>query len=228
MKKNLFFLTAVIISNVALAQDLSYSPPDYELIKSEINDNSSKFYYPQLLDRLTNFDSTLTNEEYRYLYYGYVFHDNYDPHWTSPDEENLLKYYRSTDLKEEDYDQIIKLATHSIDLFPFDLRAMNYLGFIYHLKGDEKSASKMAFRFQSTIGAILSTGNGETCEAGFHVISIGHEYVILNMFQFQMKSQSLTGDCDYLALEKDQRNVEGIYFNVKQLNDILLSKFKDD
>jgi len=32
-----------------------------------------------------------------------------------------------------------------------------------------------------------------------------------------MKSQALTGDCDYLELVENDRNINGIYFNIKIL-----------
>lgn len=199
------------------SQKLTYQKPDYDLIKKEIQDSSSNFYYPKLLSRLTQFDTTLNIEDYRHLYYGYIFQKEYEPYWNSPDEEKLGKFYRSENINEKDYDEIIKLASHSIEEFPFDLRQMNFLGYIYHLKGDDEMAKKVSYRFQGSFGAIMSSGDGRTCNSGYHVISVSHEYVFLNMFQLQMKQQSLIGDCDYLKLEKDERNIDGIYFNIEKL-----------
>lgn len=227
MRQILVFIFLLTLSVNVYSQELTYQEPDYDLIKMEIQDSSSTYCYSKLLSRLVNFDTTLTNEDYRHLYYGYIFNKDYKPYWRSPDEEKLLKYYGSDKLKERDYDEIINLATHSINEFPFDLRQMNYLAYIYHLKGDEEMAKKISYRFQGIIGAIMSTGDGKTCETGLHVISTSHEYVILNMFQFQFESQALTGDCDYLALVKDERNVEGIYFNIKKLFEKNMEKFKN-
>jgi hypothetical protein len=206
----------IIFCNVN-SQQLTYQKPDYDLIKKEIQDSSSIFYYPKLISRLAQFDTTLNIEDYRHLYYGYLFQNEYKPYWNSPDEEKLVKFYRSEKIEEKDYDEIIKLASHSIEEFPFDLRQMNFLGYIYHLKGDDEMAKKVSYRFQGSFGAIMSSGDGKTCESGYHVISVSHEYVMLSMFQFQMKQQSFTGDCDYLELVKDERNIDGIYFNIEKL-----------
>lgn len=217
MKQIVIILFLAIALNDVYSQELPFKAPDYDLINKEIQDSAKNFYYPRLLSRLKAFDTTLTNDDYSHLYYGYIFQNNYQPYWNSPDEDKLLVYYRSKKVKEKEYDKIISLATHSINEFPFDLRQLNYLTYIYHLKGDEATARKLAHRFQGTIEAIMSSGDGKTCETGFHVISVHHEYVILNLFAFNMKSQALTGDCDYLSLEKDDRNIEGIYFNIKKL-----------
>jgi hypothetical protein len=214
-----FFVFILLNSTLSqlYSQEFTYEIPDYDLIKKETHDSANIFYYPKLLSRLTQYDTTLTSDDYRYLYFGYIFQDDYQPYWTSPDEKELMKYYRSETIDEKDHDEIIRLATHSINEFPFDLRQMNFMGYIYHLKGDEEMAKKVSFRFHGIFGAIMSSGDGKTCESAFHVISVSHEYVFLNLFEFQMTSQALTGDCDYLTLVKDERNIEGVYFNIKQM-----------
>jgi len=217
MKQLAIFLFLAFSANFVYSQESDFNIPDYELIKSEIQDSTSIFYYPNLLSRLNAFDTTLTNQDYRHLYFGFIFQEEYEPYWISPYEEKLFKYYQSRKIKEKEYDKIIELATHSINEFPFDLRQLNILVYTYHLKGDEETSKKVAARFAGTLDAIMSSGTGKTCETGYHVISVSHEYVILNMFQFHSKSQALIGDCDYFSLERDERNIDGIYFNIKQL-----------
>ena len=216
--KKVFFILLLIAGCCNLkSQDSTFLAPDYEKIRTEIQDSSSVNYYPKLLTRMNAYDSTLTIVDYRHLYYGYIFQKEYEPYWRSDQEEKLLKYYRSTKISKNDYDKIIDLANRSISDFPFDLRQLNFMGYIYHLKGDEEMSLKINRRFQGVFAAIMSSGNGKTCETGYHVISVGHEYVFMNMFQFRMTSQSLTGDCDYISFEKDQRNVEGVYFNIQKM-----------
>lgn len=218
MKKIILILTILILtSNNTFSQEKSYKIPDYKLIKKNIEDQSSNYYYPKLLERMTSNDSLLNNEEYRHLYFGYVFNPKYSSYFRSPDEEKLKKYYQSDKINEKDYDEIIKLAEHSISLFPFDLRQMNFLAYIYHLKGDETSAKNISNRFHKIIEAIMSSGNGENCETGFHVIAVSHEYVLLNLFELQINSQSLVGNCDYMAFEKGKYRIDGLYFSIGKI-----------
>jgi hypothetical protein len=217
--KKFILLTAILIATFSkiYAQEISFKAPDYELIKKNIQDKKSNYYYPKLLERMIANDTLLTNEDYRHLYFGYVFNPKYDAYFRSPDEDKLSKYLSSEKIDEKDYDEIIKLAEHSIGLFPFDLRQINYLGYVYHLKGDDVTAKKMSNRFQSILEAILSSGNGEKCETGMHVISVSHEYVFLNMFRLESTSQSLVGNCDYLAFEKGKYKIDGVYFNIEKM-----------
>lgn len=218
MKKTIFILTVlIVVCSNAFSQERSYNIPDYNLIKKNIEDKSSNYYYPKLLERMTSNDSLLSNEDYRHLYFGYVFSPKYSAYFTSPDEEKLRKYYQSDKIDEKDYEKIIKLAEHSISLFPFDLRQMNFLAYIYHLKGDEVLAKNISIRFHKIIEAIMSSGNGEKCETGFHVISVSHEYVLMNLFGLQNKSQSLVGNCDYMAFEKGKYKIDGMYFSIEKI-----------
>ena len=194
-----------------------FNRPDYEKIKTLTQDKSSKFEYSDLLSRLESYDTTLTAEEYSYLYYGYIFTKEYEPYGRSKQEEKLLKYYQSSDIDKNDYDKIIELCNLSIKENPFDLRQMNFLAYIYHKKGNEEMARKVSRRFFNTTGAILTSGDGKTCSSAFHIISVTHEYAVLNMFEFRFKKQSLRDMCDYLELEENKQNVKGIYFNVEQL-----------
>lgn len=226
MKPIFIFICLFVAIYNTKAQEFTFQEPDYDLIKKEILDSSSDFYYPRLITRLVSFDTTLNNDEFRYLYYGYIYQKNYEPYWHSKYEDTLLKYYQSEEINAKDYDKIIELTTQSINEFPFDLRQMNFLAYTYHLKGDDVMAKKVSYRFYGTVDAILSTGDGKTCKTGFHVISTSHEYVILNVFQFQLLSQALTGNCDYMQLVKDKRNIDGIYFNIQKLLEKNMEKFK--
>lgn len=217
MKRVLIVIILTALCMNLKSQDLGFQAPDYNKISIEIKDKSSNYYYPKLMSRLIENDTTLTQSDYNYLYFGYIFQKEYQPYWSFSDDEKLIKYYRSSDLSEKDYDKIIKLSNRSISEFPFDLRTLNFLAYVYHLKGDEDMSYKISRRFQGIYSAIMLSGDGKTCENAFHVISVSHEYVFLMYNQLSMQSQSFNGSCDYLSLKKNESAIEGIYFNVSNL-----------
>ncbi|SFC92457.1 DUF4919 domain-containing protein [Flavobacterium phragmitis] len=217
MLKQIIFLLIFCFGIQMNSQETGFTTPDYKAIEKEINDKNSKFFYPKLMERLTKNDTLLTHEEYRHLYLGYVFQPKYDAFWKSPDEEKLNALYNKEKLETSDYDEIIKLSNHSLSDFPFDLRQLNYLSYIYHLKGDEAASKIASFKFHSIMNVILSSGDGKKCETGFHVLLVEHEYVLLNLFELESKGQSLVKNCDYLSFEKGAYNVEGIYFNIEKM-----------
>lgn len=217
MIRKILILTILLASTHFFAQENNFSTPDYKSIEKEIKDKKSVFFYPNLMERLTKNDTLLTPDEFRHLYFGYAFQPKYNAFWRSPDEKKLRELYGKEELEEADYDEIIKLAEHSLSEFPFDLNQLNYLAYIYHLKGDENAAKITSFKFHSLVNAIFSSGDGKTCETGFHVLLVDHEYVLLKLFDVESQSQALVGNCDYLSFEKGKYRIDGIYFNIEKM-----------
>jgi hypothetical protein len=198
--------------NVSHSQNSSYEKPDYEQIKTEIQDSSSVFYYPQLLKRFEVADTYLTDEEFRYLYYGYLFQKEYKPYLVLPEEKELNTYLGSSELKEEDYDKIISLLASALSKSPFDLRKMNFLAYIYHLKNDNIMEIRTAYKFDGIMRTILSSGDGKTCETGYHVISVSNEYAVLDFLKAEIRRQYFKNGCDNFKV----KNEDDIYFDVRQ------------
>jgi hypothetical protein len=206
MIRKITLLIVLIVSTCSFAQN-EFKIPNYKQIEKEIQDKNSSFYYPKLMDRLTKNDTLLSHDDFCHLYFGYVFQPKYNAFWRSPDEKKLVEYYK----------KIIKLANHSLSDFPFDLKILNFLGYVYHLKGDEGMTKVTSFKFHSIMNAILSSGDGKQCETGFHVILVEHEYMLLNVFEIESQSQALIGNCDYLKFEKGKYKIDGIYFNIEKM-----------
>lgn len=62
----------------------------------------------------------------------------------------------------------------------------------------------------------------------WHVISVGHEYDILQYFGFQFAgSQSLADKgCDYLKVMPNQHKIKGFYFNANMILKKQSDRFK--
>ena len=78
---------SVILMNLAYSQDEMVI--NYDDIKSKIQDSKSANFYPKLLKRFNDFDSTLTNYEIALIYYGFSFQEDYLKN--RPSEVNLNK-----------------------------------------------------------------------------------------------------------------------------------------
>ncbi|WP_257621638.1 DUF4919 domain-containing protein [Chryseobacterium sp. NKUCC03_KSP] len=219
MIKHFLFFSLIFISNFSFSQQKEYEAPDYKTIQKNIENKDSEFYYPKLLDKLKANDTLITNDQYRHLYFGYTFLKEYHPYKISENDKKLIPYFQSKDLKKSDYAEIIKISNASLKEFPLNLRVINFLAYIYHLDGNEAMAKKVSHNFYGLFGAIYSSGDGKDCKTGFHVISVSHEYVVMNMLELEIASQGLSGDCDYLSLPKDKYKLPGVYFNITKLKE---------
>lgn len=218
----------VLISIWGFAQNIAFTAPNYKEIEKNINDKNSEFYYQNLLSKLKRNDTLITKEQYKHLYFGYIFQTDYNPYERGKNTDKLQKYYKG-EFEKDEIPTVIKTFKQELENFPVDLRALNFLAYMYHMNGNEEMANKTSKNFHGIFDAILSSGDGKNCETAFHVISVSHEYVLLNMFELEMESQSFDGKCDFLAFEKDKYKVPGLYFNVEKLQaknlQLLKSKF---
>ncbi|MCX8523947.1 DUF4919 domain-containing protein [Chryseobacterium formosus] len=219
MFKQILFLSLILISGFVYSQTKQYEAPDYKIIRKNIENKDSEFYYPKLMNQLKISDTLITDDQYKHLYFGYTFQKEYHPYQISEEEKKLTKYFQSQELKKSDYTEIIKISNAALKEFPLNLRVMNFLAYIYHLDNNEAMSKKISHNFYGLFGAIFRSGDGKDCSSGFHVITVSHEYIVMNVLQLETVSQSLDGNCDYLSLEKRKYKLPGVYFNITKLKE---------
>jgi len=79
----------------------------------------------------------------------------------------------------------------------------------------------MEHKYFNLLKAILKTGDGTSEKMAYSVISVSHEYEILIMLGLKFAgSQELIGSCDYLLVKENDKNIEGVYFDVSRLFEI--------
>lgn len=207
----------MLYTTIAFSQEVSFERPDFSTIDKSIKDKKSGFYYNDLLNKLKNRDTTFSTVEFKHLYFGRLLQKDYSPFERSDKDEEIFAYFRKENLSESDYPVIIDLITKDLEIHPFDLRKMNFLIYIYHLSKRDDEAKKLNYFFRGFINTILSSGDGKTCETGLVVNEVSHEYVLLNLFQLEQESQSLTGNCDYQSFEKGKYKIDGLYFSIDKI-----------
>jgi hypothetical protein len=219
IKKALTVLILLHGLHMAVAQESKFVVPDYKAIKKIINDKKSASYYPLLMERFNNSDSSLTLEDFRNLYYGFLYSDKYTPYPISKYIDSCNAFLKMDTLTKEDYEKLIKFEKLFLKDCPFNIRNFNILAYSYFKIGDSVSANKNIFKMNMIIDAILSTGDGKTEKSAFHVIAVSHEYDILKVLGYKFGGkQMLTNEgCDYLEIKDNQYNIEGLYFNVSKL-----------
>jgi len=221
-----FFCFSVFFS--MQAQSWEFTAPDYEAIEAAISDEKSDFYYPILLARFTEADTTLSLEELRHIYYGYTFQSQYSPYSHSSFLDSIRNLYSKDSLNAADYNALIAYCDSSISEFPFNLDAMSYKMWAYDNISDLLGLGQTMWKRNSTVDVLISSGNGITPETAFYVIKTSHEYYLLDVLGFDFgNKQSLIGECDLLKLADNEYEIEGLYFNVSSCLNSLDKMFKD-
>lgn len=214
------FLGILILPFLASGQIGPVVKPDYKAIESAVTDSTSAYYYPTLLARLNDGDSTINLEESRHLYYGFQFQPNYSPYSASPFEKEMNKLVnKSGEHTKEELRRLVVLADSVLANYPFDLRTISIKMYGHDKLNMPEETARLRIRGRVLLDAIFSSGDGKSEKSPFFVLHTGNEYSIINILGFEFGGQqSLTkGMCDVLTLKPNKSGIKSLYFDVSAL-----------
>lgn len=213
--KRIVLLFVVLLNTSAFTQVTSVEAPDYKKIKKEIQQTKSDYYYPKLMERFNQADSTMTLEERRHLYYRFIYQPDYSPYGRSNYTDSLKVVLKKEQLIEEDWQDVIRFSDSILQKNPFDMRVIDYKLYGYNELKNESEFNKHITKMDIVIDAIVSSGDGTTKKTAFYVTNVSHEYDLLNVLGYDFGgSQSLIDHYDYLTLAENDAQIKGLYFDI--------------
>ncbi|MDD2961070.1 MAG: DUF4919 domain-containing protein [Muribaculaceae bacterium] len=223
---SILFILVSLVSFTLTAQKITVAKPDFSKIKEDTFNPESNYYFPKLLTLYQSNDTVMKVEDYRHLYFGYMFQDDYNPYRKSKYSDIIEPLYYKNKHTVAESDTIMKYAELSLADNPFDLLQMNY--YIIALKEKRKNAraSIWQYRLNHLVEAIISSGNG-TEEQPWYVISPAHEYNLLNFMDLVATGhESVDGNIDYIKVnKKNAKTPAGYYFDVSRVLETYNRKF---
>lgn len=204
----------------SISQYSEFLVPNYEWLGRTINDPSSPFYYPSLLKRFAEADTSLTIEEIHSLYYGYVLQKDYSPYLHLEEEDQAREILNQDKVTKKDAEKAIKLLDKAVEKAPMHLRLYMYRHYARTLVygEDSKPVNDDAFRYVALISAIAASGDGSDYESAFHVAIVAHSYNFMNYYGFKPTGQSLQSNkgqqFDVFPLEENEFDYDELYVNV--------------
>lgn len=228
----ILFLSCFALSSTAAPKDkkIKVEIPDMEKICKEVNNPKSKYYYPKLIQKYETNDTLMQHDEYRHLYYGYIFQEDYNPYRRSEFSDKIENLYYNTKHSRAECDTIIKYAELSLKDNPFDLQQMNFL--IYALREKKKIhlANIWQYRLNHLLEAIVSSGTGLDQENAWYVVIPKNEYTLINSLGYIADSQEFVNPYfDYITIQKKkEKDPDGFYFNIKNILEEYYRKYPDE
>lgn len=204
--------------------------PDLEEIKREVTDPNSVYYYPKLMERYEKNETVMNLQDYRHLYYGYLFQEDFNPYRHSDaSSKNESLYYKNGHTRAE-LDSIITYAKEALADNPFDLTQMNFLIYALRARGKVNLANIWQYRLNHLLQTIVSSGTGADKENAWYVINPRHEYNIINFQNAVAKDQQYEEPYfDRIDVEKKNGKEHATYyFNIRNLLEEYYRKFPDN
>ncbi len=181
------FATTLIVGFGSYAQRprLSHVHPDMAKIKEASTDPASEFYFPRLMNKFFENDTSMTAEQYQYFYYGAIFQEDYDPYRISPFENEVKQlgptYLKRDHLSKGECRRIISVAEKVLGDNPLDLRQLNYMVYAYKSLEKVNMAKIWASKLNKLLLTIASSGTGDNPESAWVVAYQAHEYDFFNL-----------------------------------------------
>ncbi len=195
-------------------------------IFAQISNPESRYYYPNLMLRYNAADpSTLTPDDYHYLYYGYAYQEGYKPLETNEALDRLFMIAAVVDAdypKTEDMERLITAGTEALKHDPFSPKILNLMAFAYGALGDKVNEKAYYDRTNGIIEAIASSGDGLTEKTAQHILMFDHALDLLSAKDLNgTKGRIISRTVEFVPLLAPQtingKKVKGFYFDYSRV-----------
>jgi len=214
MKRNLFIIGLLLSTVFSWAQNQNMNPPDLKKIGKSIANERSSNWYPKLMTRYQLNDTTLSLQEYRLLYYGYVLQPEFMNKSTTSLLDSLTRLMTTDSISHPDYYEIAEVSARIHQLMPFDMKYLDPLSFALRLTDENDLASKVEFKLGRLVETIYNTGDGMSEQTPFYVISPTHEMDMLRALGFTLAGSApiTSGNIDYIKVKANDYGIQGLFF----------------
>lgn len=187
-------------------------------IKARIEDPASEQYYPNLRLRYEQADSTLTADDYHYLYYGYAYQPQYRPLETNPALDRFLRNARTAERQRTRRHR--PAGRHRGRYGGVGSRSVLAAGAQLSLvrprtAGRHGTGGRLPRQDEPRTGDDRKFGDGLTEETPWHILMYAHAFDLLAAKNIPVRESSIISrTVEYIPrVKKDEKGVKGYYFD---------------
>lgn len=169
----------IIYTNLIFAQTEPKPLSFEEKIKLEINDASSQYYYPNLLNKINSEPEKISKEDIRHLYYGQIYQKGTGLSFIDhPDIENFRKAVAKSNCK-----SILKLGQIILHDRPVELTTLVPTS---SCQTEEKTENKyLNTRLKKLLDVTFETGDGKSRETAIKISNIEDDFILKEILGFK-------------------------------------------
>ena len=216
-------LLVVALPMATMAQeDNKVRVPDEEDILRQTLSTSSPYYYTNLLLKYNNGSEKLTADEYFYLYYGYLYQEDYRPFSKNEALDEMLMLMSSVDTSKPSVSQleaIIERGVDALNIDPFNPKVLNILAFAYGALGDSRREQLYYDHLNNILATIESTGTGLKEGSPWHVLMFSHSYDLLAAKGYQYgEGKIISRTVEFVpVVKRASEKTKGFYFDYSRV-----------
>lgn len=212
----------MLLPTTTMAQDVEVRVPDEDDILHQTLSASSPYYYTNLMLKYRNGAEKLTDDEYFYLYYGYLYQEAYRPFTENRALDEMLLIMSGIDIEMPTVAQLeslIERGLEAMELDPFNPKVLNMLAYAYGALDDPQREQLYFDHLNGVLRTIESSGTGLKESSPWHILMFSHAYDLLASKGYEYgQSKIISRNVEYVPLTKrsDDR-VKGFYFDYSRV-----------
>ncbi len=132
-----------------------------------------------------------------------------------------LKKQIYTEIKNKNYQEVINASQSMLSIDYTSMFAHKYLQQTYRILGDTANQKKYHDIEFGLLKSITKSGDGKSCETGWHVTQIEEEYFILSILGADLQQQSISSGgnntCDKMVVKTGAGEITTYYFEANKV-----------
>lgn len=217
----LLLVVALPVATMAQEDDKVRVPDEEDILRQTLS-TSSPYYYTNLLLKYHNGSEKLTADEYFYLYYGYLYQEDYRPFSKNEALDEMLMLMSSIDTSKPSVSQleaIIERGVEALDIDPFNPKVLNILAFAYGALGDSRREQLYYDHLNNILATIESTGTGLKEGSPWHVLMFSHAYDLLAAKGYQYgEGKIISRTVEFVpVVKRASEKTKGFYFDYSRV-----------
>jgi hypothetical protein len=192
--------------------------PDEEDIIHQTVSTSSPYYYTNLMLKYRNGTEAMTEMEYYYLYYGFIYDENYRPFNENDALDKMLLVMAGINPDQPTVMQLqslIESGNAAMEIDPFNPKVLNMMAYAYGALGDQAREQQYFNHLNGILSTIESTGTGLKEGERWHVIMFSHAYDLLAAKGYDYgENRIVSRDAMFIPIaQRPKERIKGFYFD---------------
>jgi hypothetical protein len=196
--------------------------PDEEDIIHQTLSTSSPYYYTNLMLKYRNGTEPLTDLEYHYLYYGFMYQEDYRPFAENTALDRMLSVMVGINPDQPTVEQLEALIENGIaamEVDPFNPKVLNMMAYAYGALEDPHRELLYYNHLNGILSTIERSGTGLKEDDRWHVLMFSHAYDLLASKGYTYsENRIISREAMFVPIaQRPKERIKGFYFDYSRI-----------
>lgn len=222
IKRLILTLVVAVMSATSIsAQEVEKMVPNEDDILAKTLSTASPYYYTNLMLKYRLGNEALTATEYYYLYYGFLYQEDYRPFTENRALDEMLGIMAGINPEQPTVGQLealIERGLEAMELDPFNPKMLNMLAYAYGALDDPYREKLYFNHLNGILGAIEMSGTGLKEDDAWHILMFSHAYdMVASKGYTYNEARIISRTTEFVPLMRKQNGIKGFYFDYSRV-----------